>query len=269
MCSNDKIELSPEVQNLRNRCSILRDELVELFTEKDHLLNTVAGNIQAQYAVTIGAKELEALTLDVAVRKLKATIENIQAIENQGRKANLEQIEAHVEEELQQWNQKVDKMLNEINAGESRLNNLMTEESSKELQKLYRSLAKKLHPDINPDLKPEYKAIWARVQNAYKSGDLQELRALQLTVDDIPEEVEETNQLDQLQNHYEKLKVQVNNLIKRIDMIKSNLPFTLEEKLDDPEWVEQQTNKCNERILGFIAEKEHLEKWLSHWKGKK
>jgi uncharacterized small protein (DUF1192 family) len=261
--------LSPEVENLKQECSLLRDELAGLFAEKDHLLNTVANNIMAVYATTIGPKEYEALSLDIEVRRLKATIENIQAIENQGHKANLEQIEAHVENELREWNKKVDNMLKNINNSKLMLDNLMSPEESYEFQKLYRSLAKKLHPDLNPHQPEEHKAIWLRVQLAYNTSDTNELRALQLLVDNVPGEIEETSQVDELQAYHTRLKEQISDLIVKIDKIKSEPPFTLKEKLDDPEWVEQQISECEQRIGLLNTEKERLEEWLKVWKGKK
>ena len=266
-CEKDIIP-SPEIKKLKQECSLLRDELAGLFAERDHLLNTVAVNIQAQYATTVGVKEYEQLILDVEVRRLKRTIELIQTIENRGDKANLEQVEASVEEELEEWRKKVEKMLDEIKAGETRLKNLMTDEESQDLLKLYRFFAKKLHPDVNPDLDNKYQALWIRVQQAYKSGDIQELRALQLIVEDVPEETAISSTLEMLQKRHGKLKDQVNGLMQQIENIKAKHPFILADNLNDPEWVKEQISKCEERIKAFSAEKERLEDLISLWKSK-
>ncbi|OVE73941.1 hypothetical protein BVX94_02385 [bacterium B17] len=267
--TSEHIILSPEVQKLKEECDLLREQLAGLFTERDHLLNTVSPNIQAKYATTIGVKEYESLILDVEVRRLKATIELIQAMENQGKKPNLEQIEAAVEDELQEWRKKVEKMLDEIKNSENRLNNLLPEEDIKELQQLYRALAKKLHPDVNPDLQDEHKALWERVQKANEFGNLQEMRALKLLVDDVPDQITTINQLEELQKRCNQLKTQSKELVKSIEGIKKQLPFTLDDNLNDPEWVQAQISKYEERTKALSAEKKRLEEWISVWKGKK
>lgn len=264
--TDDGIIISPRVGKMKQQCNLLRDEISVLLAEYDHLVDTVGPNIMAHYATTIGVKEYETLNLDVEVRRLKATIEMIQAIANQGKKPNLEQIEAAVEDELQSWKEKVDQMLSEITAGKDRLNNQMTTEESAELQKLYRMLAKKLHPDLNPDLTEKHKSLWARVQQAYGSGNLKEMRALALMVDDLPEEIDLPNQVELLEKRIADLKLQVENLVHKIAGIKSTPPHSLIEKLSDPEWVQEQISVCQGRIASLSAERENLENWLSIWR---
>ena len=266
---NNEVILSPEIQKLKDDCALLRDELAALLTEREHLVNTVAPNILAEYAASIGAKEYEALSLDVEVRKLKATIEKIQAIENQGKKPNLEQIEAAVEDELKEWQKKIDAMVDQIEESRNRLNNQMTSEDSAELQKLYRALVKKLHPDLNPHLTDKHKLLWEKVQQAYSNGDLQEMRALSLMGDDVPEAIKASNHLDVLNKRLSQLKTQADALIAQIADIKSNPPITLAEKLDDSDWVAERIAECEKRIKAFTEEKQALEHWLSTWKGAK
>jgi FtsZ-binding cell division protein ZapB len=242
--TNSDIISSPQVQELKQRCELLRDELAALHAEREHLVNTVGPNILAIYATKIGVKEYEALCLDVEVRRLKATIEKIQAVENQGKKPNLEQIEAAVEDELQAWKAKVDKMLGEITASQDRLKSQLSAEESAELLKLYRSLAKKLHPDLNPGLTEKHKMLWA-------------------------DDMEMPNQLDYLQKRLDQLRFQAEALMQQIARIKSEVPYTLAEKLDDPEWIKVQTAECDSRIKKFAEAKAGLDAWLSLWKGQK
>jgi archaellum component FlaC len=259
---------SPQIEELKQQCELLRDEVATLLADHDHLVGTVGPNIVAIYATKIGVKEYEALSLDVEVRRLKATIEKIQAIENQSKKANLEQIEAAVEDELKVWKDKVDKMLDEITASQKRLNNQMTEAESTELQKLYHMLAKKLHPDLNPDLTDNHKQLWNRVQHAYATGNLQELRALVLMIDDIPDAIDMPNQVEQLEKRCTDLKRKVRDLLREIASLKREPPYSLAVKLDDAEWVDQQISECKVKIDMLSEQKKNLEEWLSMWKKK-
>jgi hypothetical protein len=264
----DDLIPSPQVTLLKEECSLLRGELANLFAERDHLISTVGPNIQAQYALSIGIQEYVALSLDVEVRRLKATIERIQAVENQGKKANLEQIEAAVEDELEEWRAKVDALLNEIKSSEDRLKSLLSPEESRELQRLYKTLAKKLHPDLNPNLTDAHKSLWARVQKAYADGNLSELRALALLGDDLPEPAPESNQLDDLRAQRDELKKRTAAMITVIADIRNQLPFSLEAKLADKEWVGAEIRLCTERISSLASVRENLEQWLALWREK-
>jgi hypothetical protein len=263
--ANGDITISPKVKELKEQCALLRNELATLLADRDHLTGTVGPNLVAIYATKIGVKEYEALSLDVEVRRLKSTIEKIQAIENQDKKPNLEQIEAAVETELEEWKAKVDKMLEDIKAGQDRLNNQMSDEDSTELQKLYHKLAKKLHPDLNPDLTDEQKQLWTRVQIAYAMCNLEEMKALILLVDDMPDEIKVPNQLEQLEKLRDSLKRKVRSLLSKIAEIKRNVPYSLASKLNDPTWVQEQIDVCEKRIAVFAAQKHNLEEWLIVW----
>ena len=257
---------SPEGEALKGDCVRLAEELADLVAEKDHLLSTVIPNIAAQYAAEVGAKELEALRLDVDARRLKRILEHVQAIENRGDKANIEQIEASVEEELQEWHEKVDRMAQEVLVGKKLLDHKMTEEESAELRKLYRSLARLLHPDVNPGFAAKHAALWARVQQAYQVGNLDELRALMLVVEDIPDTESTPNAMDLLRERKERLKASVEHCIEELATIKASAPFELWEKLQNPEWVANKIEECDKKIVSLQAHVDELTAALSTWK---
>jgi translation initiation factor 2B subunit (eIF-2B alpha/beta/delta family) len=262
---NDLIP-SPEVQKFKEDCALLHDQLASLLTEREQLVDTVIPNILAKYATTVGVKEYEALAIDVEVRKLKATIQKIQAMENHGKKPNLEQIEAAVEDELREWQDKVDKMVDEIQQSQERLKHQMTSEESEELQKLYRILVKKLHPDLNPEQPDKLKVLWQKVQQAYGMGNLQELKALALMVEDVPDDIQSDSQLESLEKRRDQLKKQADDLLQQISDIKNNPPLTLLDQLADPDWVSTQIAECETRISRLEQEKKDLTAWISRWK---
>ena len=265
MPSNTPIP-SPEAEQLKEGCLILGNELADLFAEKDDLINTVIPNINAKYATTIGVYEYELFQLDVDSRRIKQILENIQALENQNKKPNLEQIEAKVEDELKTWNQKLAELAYEIEQSENRLGNLMSDKEATELRKLYRELARKLHPDINKDFYEKHKTLWTRVQEAYQNSNIDELKAIKLIVDDIPDDISMPNALEQLRKHKDNLKKCIKDLIDIIDSIKARDEFTLLDNLGDPDWVKSKISKCKESIKHLKARKDELTKKLNQWK---
>ena len=257
---------SPEAEQLKQDCLILGNTLADLFSEKDDLINTVIPNINAKYMATIGIYEYESFKLNLEGRRLKQILENIQALENQNKKPNLEQIEAKVEDELKTWDQKLVELAQKIETGKNRLNSLMSDKETTELRKLYRELARKLHPDINKDFYEQHKTLWTRVQAAYQYSNIDELKAIKLIVDDMPDDISMPNALEQLHEHKNNLKQCIKVLIDDIDTIKSSEEFTLLENLEDSIWVEDRINKCKENIEHFKNRKDDLNATLNEWR---
>jgi len=266
--SQHELVISPKITVLLEQCAILQEEVASLLAEREDLVKTVGPNVFAQYASIIGVKEHEVLSLDVEVRRLKSTIQKIQAIENHDKKPNLEQIEAVVEDELREWQEKVEKMVSKIQECQTRLENLMDSESAGELQALYRMLVKALHPDVNPKLHDPHKLLWDRVQKAYSAANLHELRALVLFLDDIPEGLESISQLDELLKRRDTLKQQIQKLIQQISEIEGRPPLSLRKRLDDGEWIESKIAESDQRVEALQVEKSDLEDWLAGWKAR-
>jgi hypothetical protein len=266
--SNNDHELipSPKAEQLKKQCAQLTNELAELLSEKDHLTSTVIPNITARYATVVGGRECERLRLDIEVRRLKSILEHIQAIENRGANANLEQIEAAVEDELRDWNAQLQSVADQVLAGKEHLEHQMSLEETAEFRKLYRALVSRLHPDVNPDFASRHRALWSQVQQAYQLGDLDELRALMLVVDDTAEATDEPTALAALHARCERLRAVIRVTLDQITTIKESPPFALFAKLNNPAWVADTLSKCEEHIASLTSHVAELSAKLAAWK---
>lgn len=258
---------SPEGQELKGQCTRLAGELADLLAEKAHITTTVIPNIAAHYASTVGARECEQLRLEVEGRRLKCILEHIQAVENRGGRPNVEQIEAAVEDEIKDWNAKLQQMAAEVRAGRDILQHQMSLEQSAEVRKLYRALVRKLHPDVNADLADKHRALWSRVQTAYLAGNLEELKALMLVVEDIPDDIALPNALDRFRDRRNRLRESVRTAIAQLAALKESPPFALLAQLDDPGWVARRLSECDEAIAQLTARVAELTVRLSAWRG--
>lgn len=201
--------------------------------------------------------------LQCQAARLKRKAELIQASLNQGCWPNLATIEAKLDEEFRAWERKLQLESERIEAAEERLRHLLSPKDDRELKTLYYRLAKKLHPDLNPNLTAEHKRLWRRVQEAYESGNLDELRVLTMLVDRTPLPASPASSLERLAEERNVLERQIRRLLEEIEQIEKRPPLTLRCKLADDVWVRTR----RESIQTAIAEIEkRCDRFVTHIK---
>jgi len=121
--------------------------------------------------------QINLLQLQLRIKALKRKIELIQAAINTQQQYNVDEIEFIVAQELAHAEEKIMQQTGVINAAKNLLSNLDTPQRSAEIKALLKQFAKQLHPDINPDLTIEQMELWLKIKDAYKYGDLEQLKA--------------------------------------------------------------------------------------------
>ena len=260
--SDQPLELHPDYRALLDENALLREELAHLLTEEHDLVHLVKPNLLALYQKKIGAWELRGLHAQVAAARARRRLEMAQAAVNQGRKPDLTEIEGHLELEFLAWQLKIQEAAQQLADAARRLEHLLPDVEDRELKKLYYDLVKKLHPDVNPDVSEDHRRLWQRVQAAYEHSDMQELRALTLLADQSGPIAPPTATLDTLRRDRATLEVQTAALLKRIEQIETQPPFTLRTQLADEAWLAQRRQEIEARITGFDTQCAALETHL-------
>lgn len=250
---DNKLDVHPEVRELVSKCNMLRDELAKLISEHSLLMNTTKSNIEALYMKKIGYKKYELMEFECEVARLKRKTALIQASINRSEQINLHEIDEKLDQEFTKWQKELKKYTNRIIDAGKRLDSLLSEEESNDIRKLFRRLVRRLHPDINPDLSDRDKELWLRVMEAYKKGDLNELKALDMIKDDSGEIMEKSS-LEKLNELKEGLSQQIIITIKKINGLKKGFPFDIEEKLSDEDWVEAEIEEIDKQIYKATQE---------------
>lgn len=227
---------TPENQALRREVADLTDRLAGLLAEREALTNGVGRGLEADYRLKLGALQLEVVTAECMVRRLRRKLELIQAALNHGEAPDPEAIELRLDEELAAWEARVDAAREALKQARRwvRLPTLSVDDA-RDLRTLYRRLAKRLHPDVNPGGGETAARLWLQAGAAYRMGDLGELRALALLADRMTRpELPVGNALIERRDA---LRAAVTRLLEEVTTIQQRFPFTLRDHLADPAWV--------------------------------
>ena len=249
------IQLSPEIIKLQEDVSALEKELGKVILEQDEMVTAVKPNLEAEYQKTIGYKELECLEYEITARRLKRKVEVIQAAVNRQETIAIEKVEKQLDDEFQEWYEKIDDQYQKVKEAQSRIEGLMSDEENEEFKKLYRQLVFKLHPDLNPNQSKDEINLWHQVQLTYQSGDLEEMRSLMIILEVRDGVVELPSSKDILEKRKTKLTEQIQKIINKLSGMENEFPFNMADKLADKEWMS--------------AKLEEIDGQIRHWEDKR
>ncbi len=256
MNSPKERSLTPEYSSALNNYEMLRESLLKAEEEKEYLLHQALPALEAMYLSKVGKLKLELLEVRLEVYRLKRKMKLIQSCINRQSEIVPEAIDILLEKEIEEQRKKLEEESKKLEvallfAGLPP----MTNDEALELRNLYYRLARILHPDLNPQQSESMKMLWLKVSECYREGDLNQLKLLEVlalhetTVDSSPTALEELKRRNEL------LSSRIILLMKEIEHIKNNFPFTYSEKLNDASWIDGENNDSLNAIAKVMEEK--------------
>lgn len=230
-------------EQLLEQYGLLKIEYIKLLNDKDVLLNWGKPQLEALYSTRVGVHQIDRLQMQLRIQALKRKIELVQGAINREEGFDVNEIELQVAEELARAEFNIMEQALKVENAKSLLTNLDTPQRSAELRSLFKQLAKQLHPDANQGLTAAQKEIWHLVKNAYQTGDLEKLKALQVVYEKEINNLQEAEQAfteEELQLRNVSLKEGIRILNEEIKNIKAQFPFTIEQQIKDDVWVDEQ-----------------------------
>lgn len=240
----------------------------------DMMKNWGRTQLEALYATRIGKYKIEILELQIQLKALKKKIQLCHKAMNRNDIPNFEEIEFRVKSMTQEAYKEIHQEKEKVAFGKEILSNLSSPEESAEMKKIFRNIAKTLHPDVNPNLTTEQQEIWHMFYSAYKSGDLDKLKALEVVyADEIKKSQDQNNEISEedilLQTAM--LKQGIIELEEQIKQLESEFPFNIADQIRDDEWVEEQQKLLNieiEELQKMVMEKQEIYELIKETYGK-
>jgi hypothetical protein len=239
----NEISLTPEHARALDDYERLRESLLQNEEEREYLLHQALPELEAIYLLKVGKLKLELLEVRIEVYRLKRKMELIQSCINRQSEIVPEAIDILLEKEIQGQRKKLEEESKKIEEtlkfiGSPKMNS----DEAIELRKIYYKLAHVLHPDLNPGQNETMKILWLKVSECYRQGDLNQMKLMEvLTFHEVkPDSSKRT--LEELLKRNEVFSSRITQLLKEIELIQTNFPFTYKEHLNDPSWIDSENN---------------------------
>jgi hypothetical protein len=259
---NHALRLHPDVAVLHAQIEALRDELARAVAYHDELRLTAIPYLEAVYQQALGPAHLAALHAQVEAQRAKRLVELAMQMVNRGQPAPpMVGLAGQVEAELAAWRQHIAAMAAGVQQATRALAQTLNADDTAALKRLYRDLARRLHPDANPTQGEREQALWQRVQEAYRDGDLARLRVLAETVAAASPLPTGTDAIDALRVQRQRLQDGILALGAASIALEQRPPLSQRSQLADPTWIAA-------RISEFQAQAEAWREASAHWQAK-
>ncbi len=218
----------PDFKAFEEEVEQLRKDLTEIVVQRDELQFVICKNIETQYMLEIGAFEYKAYQTYCDYLRLRRKATLIQARKNRDERVHLEEIEKQLDREFEDYQQKLNKQLDIMNAALKRSQmEALSQRESEELKDLYRKIVKGLHPDLHPGQTRQMIELFNRAVIAYETGDLGNMRIIYELIKKTDPDVHPEDSMQKLKKDKARLQTMIRDVELQIEIIKQTYPYTL------------------------------------------
>ena len=236
---------------LREEIRSVREAIIEILMRMDHITLQRIPLIRADYALKIGCWEHALLEAELAGRRARRRLALAQAQANRGKAPHMEHIDAQLDQELEEWTAKTEEA--RIAYEQALLyrtgSRPLGKADSRQLKALYRMLVKRLHPDIHPG-DDSLAALFLLVQAAYRSGDVDALRSMEVASRHLEsaDDLEDVFDPELLEQELELARIEEGVMRERLHELEESEEMRLAAQLANPDWVSTRTTELRRAV---------------------
>ena len=272
----NQLTVSLKKRQLQEEYERLQAEYSNLIAVRDEMVQVEAPRLEALYMETLGQLQYEVLSLEYDIALLKLERDLLQSYVNRGEKPDIEEVDEEVSKTADAYNKTLHEEEEKIKEAKEFLEHHSEKDAEqdalekRELKQLYKSMVHRLHPDLHPEQTEWEKELFLKVQEAYRTENLEMLRQLEEELNTgMPSSMVNSETIEEWEERVRKLKEQIALLQQEIEERRNTFPFTYKEKLYDKELMSAMQEELRARIVALEREKERLMKIVEKMKGKK
>lgn len=248
MNSNKEVIYLNDIKEKKKILEKLNKKYIEVFAEKEELLNKEKISLEAKYLSLFGALLKKKIELNIDFRTLKYRLNLIMTYINKDEEVNEKEIEKTLKEKLKEYYKELRSFEYKMAyAKELMKSPLVTEEDLKEIKSIFRKLAKKLHPDLVGEQSGEEKLLWEKTLLAYENNDL---LTLKIIVDIVLNELELKDDIHvkDIDKRIEEISEKISKLKQIIEDVQNDFPFDIREELNDTDFINEKKREIGDEI---------------------
>jgi len=210
------------------------------------------------YVREFGDKILKVFKKKIACIQKKKEISYCQAILNHGGKLRYSELNKYIKEEMKKYKEELKRLIEENE--NAKKYKIISQSELLDIKKTYRKIAKKIHPDINPKTEnsPELLDLWNRVVIAYECNDINEIKMLEVLINNVLEKLKIGKMEIEIPNIEEK----ISDLELEINKIITTDPYLYKDILEDSNKIKEQNKELDEEYVIYKDYEKELKKLL-------
>lgn len=190
--------------------------------------------------------------------KLKKSIAFCQIARNKGEKPDINAMNEHITQQMQEYRQQLDDMVTELNS--TKKDTSISPADAKEIKAIYRRVARQLHPDMSTLTveHPELQELWEQVSVAYKCNDLKLLKETDFLVQQAVSQLGEESFAVTIPD----IGSRIAELEKEIHTIVTTEPYSYKLILDDKDEMADRKTAFETELMQYTEYEKQLRQQL-------
>lgn len=243
------------VARVRDEVRAARERILGVLVEIDDLRLQQIPQARAEWQAAIGCWEQALLEAELAGRRARRRLALVQRQTNRGAPVDDAAIEAQLDHELAEWQEKVEQARVAYEQAMGRLASYgtMSPADGRELRTLYHTLMRRLHPDVCRVHDEHTEQLFSLAQAAYSRGDVALLRSLEVATQQLdgPDELDAVSDADSLETELELVEAEEAAARRQLEELRDCEDLRRRRLLADPEWVSARTAELRERVQAW------------------
>lgn len=226
--------------------------MAELLVEINYLERQVLPQLEIEYEIKLGALDRACFRAQIDQHRSHLKLQRAKVLFDRGELIDELALDRYLDAYFAPWEERFDAMtyasLMMENKEES---SSMTEEQEQTFKTLHRLLVKRLHPELNPTLSNYGIACFYAAQKLFEVGDIEALQAIDAATQGLAYRLTEAlvdKTEDELHLELELFNARIKVFEERLQYLKQQRIYVLRNLLNNPQWLEIQSEKAKREI---------------------